>query len=120
MSTHDLEGVRHLVFVCTGARCRDAGADDVLAELKAARKALDLKGSVHLVRSRCMDRCDDACNVVVTPGIWWYGGVTAKAARRIAHEHLKEGAPVEGCVAYRDVDQRLQHRGHGKRGKPLQ
>lgn len=120
MATYDLEGVRHVVFVCMGANCRDAGADDVFAELKAARKELDLKGTVHLVRTRCMDRCDDACNVVVTPGTCWYGEVTPKAARRIAREHLKDGVPVESCVVYRDADQRLLRTGRGRRGKPLQ
>jgi (2Fe-2S) ferredoxin len=120
MATYDLEGVRHVVFICMGADCRDAGAEEVLAELKTARKELDLKGTVHLVRTRCMDRCDDACNVVVTPGTCWYGEVSPKAARRIAREHLKDGVPVESCVVYRDADQRLQRTGRGKRGKPLQ
>jgi (2Fe-2S) ferredoxin len=46
--------------------------------------------------------------------------VTPKSARRIAREHLKDGVPVEGCLVYRDVEQRLQRTGHGKRGKPLQ
>ena len=120
MSTYDLDGIRHVVFVCTGPSCREAGADDVLAEFKSARKELDLKGMVHLVRTRCMDRCGDSCNVVVTPGTCWYGEVTPKSARRIAREHLKDGVPVEGCLVYRDVEQRLQRTGHGKRGKPLQ
>jgi len=120
MSTYDLEGVRHVVFVCLGANCRKAGADLVLDELKAARKELDLKSAVHLVRTRCMERCDDACNVVVTPGTCWYGGVSPKSARRIAREHLEDGVPVESCVVYRDADQRLQRTGRGRRGKPLQ
>ena len=120
MTTYDLDGIRHVVFVCLGGSCRDAGADEVYAELKSARKELDLKGAVHLVRSRCMDRCDDACNVVVTPGTCWYGQVTPKTARRIAREHLKDGVPVASCVAYREVDQRLQRTGVGKRGKSLE
>jgi (2Fe-2S) ferredoxin len=119
MSTYDLDGVRHVVFVCTGSSCRDAGAADVLAELKAARKELDLKASVHLVRSRCMGRCDDACNVVVTPGTCWYGEVTPKTARRIAREHLKDGLPVMTCLTYGEENDRLQRTGRGKKGKPL-
>jgi (2Fe-2S) ferredoxin len=119
MSTYDLDGVQHVVFVCTGSSCREAGAADVLAELKAARKELGLKESVHLVRSRCMGRCDDACNVVVTPGTCWYGEVTPKTARRIAREHLKDGLPVMACLTYGEENGRLQRTGRGKKGKPL-
>ena len=118
MSTHDLEGVRHIVFVCMGANCRKAGADLVLDELKAARKALDLKATVHLVRTRCMDRCDDACNVVVTPGTCWYGEVTPKLARRVAREHLRDGTPVAGALTYREEGQCLRGTGMGRPGKP--
>lgn len=119
MSTYDLEGVRHVVFVCMGANCRKAGADLALDELKAARKELDLKSAVHLVRTRCMDRCDDACNVVVAPGTCWYGGVTPKVARRIAREHLRDGTPVADALCYRLDGQRLRATGRGRPGKPL-
>ena len=119
MSTYDLEGIRHVVFVCLGANCRKAGADLVLDELKTARKELDLKATVHLVRTRCMDRCDDACNVIVTPGTCWYGEVTPKLARRIAREHLRDGTPVAGALTYREDGQRLRDTGRGRPGKPL-
>jgi (2Fe-2S) ferredoxin len=119
MSTYELDGVRHVVFVCMGANCRKAGSDLVLDELKAARKDLDLKASVHLVRTRCMDRCDDACNVVVTPGTCWYGEVTLKVARRIAREHLRDGTPVAGALTYHVDGQRLRGTGRGRPGKPL-
>jgi (2Fe-2S) ferredoxin len=119
MSTYDLDGVRHVVFVCTGSSCRDAGADAVLAELKAARKELGLRPTVHLVRTRCMGRCDDACNVVVVPGTCWYGEVTPKIARRIAREHLKDGLPVMSCLGFGEENGALQRTGRGRRGKPL-
>jgi (2Fe-2S) ferredoxin len=119
MSTYDLEGVRHVVFVCMGANCRKAGADLVLDELKAARKELDLKSTVHLVRTRCMERCDDACNVVVTPGTCWYGEVTPKGARRIAREHLRDGTPVAGALTYHEDGKLLRGTGRGRPGKPL-
>jgi (2Fe-2S) ferredoxin len=119
MSTYDLDGGRHVVIVCMGSSCREAGSDDVLAELKAARKELGLRASVHLVRARCLGRCDDACNVMVTPGTCWYGGVTPKTARRIAREHLKDGMPVMACLTYGEEHGRLQRTGRGERGKPL-
>ena len=119
MSTFDLDGVHHVVFVCMGADCRDAGAADVLAELKAARKELGLKGKVHIVRTRCTGRCDDGCNVIVVPGTCWYGQVTPRAARRIAEEHLARGLPVMTELAYAEENGRLQRTGRGKRGKPL-
>lgn len=118
MSTYDLEGIRHVVFVCQGANCRKAGADLVLDELKTARKELDLKATVHVVRTRCMDRCDDACNVIVTPDTCWYGAVTPKLARRIAREHLRDGTPVAGALTYRSDEQGLLPTGRGRPGKP--
>ena len=120
MSTWDLDGVRHVVFVCMGSSCRDAGAEDVLAEFKAARKELHLRGKVHVVRARCMGRCDEGCNVMVAPGMCWYGETTPKLARRIAREHLQAGTPVEEELTYREQDGELRRTGRGKRGKPME
>ena len=116
MSTYDLDGVRHLVFVCLGSDCRDAGAEDALCELKAAKKELGLRERVHVVRTRCMGRCADGPNVIVTPGCW-YGGVTARAARRIAVEHLAATHPVEELRTHVLGDGGIS-RVAGKRGKP--
>lgn len=119
MSTYDLDGVRHVVFVCMGTNCREAGAELVLDELKTARKELGLKATVHLVRTRCMDRCDDACNVIVAPDTCWYGAVTPKVARRVAREHLRDGTPVASALTYHVDEHRLRDTGRGRPGKPL-
>jgi (2Fe-2S) ferredoxin len=118
MTTYDLEGTRHLLLVCTGSSCRKEGADGVVSACRAECKERGLRGEVHVVRTRCLGRCDDACNVVVMPDGAWYGGVTAKGARRIVREHLEAGAPVSELVAYDTRGGRLRHVGKGKRGKP--
>ncbi|HEX5632571.1 MAG TPA: (2Fe-2S) ferredoxin domain-containing protein [Gemmatimonadales bacterium] len=118
MATYDLDGVRHVVFVCLGSDCRKHGADGVLANLKGEIKELGLRGQVHVVRTRCMGRCDDACNVVVTPAGPWYGGVSARSAKRIAREHLRDGVPVAELEAYDIGGAHVRKTGGGKRGKP--
>jgi (2Fe-2S) ferredoxin len=117
MSTYDLEGTRHLVLVCTGSSCRKEGADGVVAACRAECKERGLRADVHVVRARCLGRCDDACNVVVASDGTWYGGVTAKGARRIVREHLEAGVPVAELVTHDVRGDKLRHVGRGKRGK---
>lgn len=117
MSTYDLDGVQRVVFVCVGSDCRKAGADEVAHELKAEKKAEGLADRVHLIRTRCMGRCDDACNVIVAPELTWYAGVTPKVARRIVREHLRDGTPVPDHQSYVLHDGHLALRGSRKRGR---
>ena len=85
---------RH-VFVCTGGKtCSRAGADDVYDELKQRVKDAGLKGVVRVNRAGCMNQCGHGPMVVVYPEDVWYARVDARAARRIAAEHLEGGRPV--------------------------
>jgi len=47
-----------------------------------------------------MERCDDACTVVIMPDNVWYRNVTPALAQRIVAEHLVGGVPVRDQVSF--------------------
>ncbi|MCU0625993.1 MAG: (2Fe-2S) ferredoxin domain-containing protein [Gemmatimonadaceae bacterium] len=118
MGTRDLTGTRHVVLVCAGDSCHDRGADKVTRELRRAVREAALDTAVHLVRTRCLGRCDEGCTVAVEPDQVWYREVTPKLARRIVHEHLAAGAPIAARASYRAGPDGLEAQPGTKRGKP--
>lgn len=89
---------RHHVFVCTyGKTCAKQGAELVHETLKRGVKEAGLKGLVRVNHAGCMNQCGHGPMVVVYPSDTWYARVTPEAARRICHDHLVGGRPVESC-----------------------
>lgn len=87
---------RQHVFVCTtGKTCAAAGSAAVHAELKRFVKEAGLKGVVRVNHAGCMNQCGHGPMVVVYPEDVWYAAVTPMGARRITHQHLLGGRPVE-------------------------
>ncbi|MDX2193923.1 MAG: (2Fe-2S) ferredoxin domain-containing protein [Gemmatimonadales bacterium] len=116
MSTWDLDGTRRLVFACHGSSCRKRDAEallDVLRDELAAHGADD----VHVIRTRCVGRCDDAPNLLVEPDGCWYAELTAKLARRVVREHLVAGHPIDDALGHAREDGVLRRRGKRARGK---
>lgn len=60
-----MEKSRQLIFVCTGSDCKKAGAKKLLKELKEALNAPDRKGKYKLIKTKCLDRCKTAPNVII-------------------------------------------------------
>jgi (2Fe-2S) ferredoxin len=92
----DVTGHRHQVLVCRGPRCTALGSDRtaeaLIIELMQQGQGDD---DVLITHTGCQFPCNQAPVVSVQPDDVWYGGVDPDAARRIAREHLVEGAPVE-------------------------
>ena len=90
------------IFCCQGGDCAEAGAKDVLKQLKSEVRDGGLKKSAHIVKTECAGLCK--CGPVVAvfteqekgvQPLVWYGKVTTKDIRRIVNEHLKNGEVVE-------------------------
>ncbi|PZX50907.1 (2Fe-2S) ferredoxin domain-containing protein [Algoriphagus chordae] len=56
---------RKLVFICNGSDCKKAGAKNLYKELKRMTAEPDLKGSCKFIKTKCMDMCKTAPNVIV-------------------------------------------------------
>jgi NADH:ubiquinone oxidoreductase subunit E len=75
---------RHVMVVCTGESCVDAGAKDLLAELKERRR--EAHGDLRVGSSRCLGHCQ-AAPAMVEDGkvLGWV------SCRRIRAELLRLG-----------------------------
>ncbi|MFC5623182.1 (2Fe-2S) ferredoxin domain-containing protein [Algoriphagus winogradskyi] len=56
---------RKLIFVCNGSDCKKEGAKKLSKELKNLTDQRPLKGSCKLIKTKCMDMCKTAPNVIV-------------------------------------------------------
>lgn len=56
---------RKLIFVCTGSDCKKEGAKKLHKELKGLTDESSLKGSCKFIKTKCMDMCKTAPNVIV-------------------------------------------------------
>lgn len=89
-------------LVCTGGRCNDGDlgknrGESIRSELKDLNKKLGRKKTVRICAVSCLDRCDDAPNMVVHPSGHLYSKLTRKQAIRAYHaeiEALRESAKV--------------------------
>jgi (2Fe-2S) ferredoxin len=85
---------KHL-FICTfGKFCSQKGSEEICSAMRQEVKEAELKGKVRINKAGCLDHCDNAPSAVVYPEGIWYGDLTAKDAKAIVQEHLKEGRPV--------------------------
>lgn len=92
---------RHLL-VCTGTRCTQDGAAQVLFDSLGEKfKAAGLnEGALRVKRSRvsCFAACKGGPILCVQPDGTWYYGVTDAVMARIVTEHLVGGEPVRDHV----------------------
>lgn len=55
---------RELILVCTGSDCKKSGAKSLYKELKSATNEGSLRGNCKLIKTKCMDMCKSAPNVI--------------------------------------------------------
>ena len=60
-----MKHTRKLVFICIGSDCKRAGAKKLYKELKDMTDGEGLKGTCKFIKTKCMDMCKTAPNVIV-------------------------------------------------------
>ncbi|MEB2785874.1 (2Fe-2S) ferredoxin domain-containing protein [Algoriphagus persicinus] len=60
-----MKHTRKLVFICIGSDCKKQGAKKLYKELKGMTDEAALKGSCKFIKTKCMDMCKTAPNVIV-------------------------------------------------------
>jgi NADH:ubiquinone oxidoreductase subunit E len=56
---------RELIFICTGSDCKKSCGNSILKGLKSECKQGPLKGSLKLIKTKCLDMCKSAPVVIV-------------------------------------------------------
>lgn len=97
MRTHD----RH-VFMCTGPRCTEGGAQAEVMFRKLG-EAIDAHPQLRVKRTRssCFAICKEGPIAVVYPDGVWYKRVDDALLQRIVTEHLEGGNEVTEHVMHR-------------------
>jgi len=60
-----MKHTRKLIFICNGSDCKNAGAKKLYKELKETTDEASLKGTCKYIKTKCMDMCKTAPNVIV-------------------------------------------------------
>ncbi|KIL40587.1 hypothetical protein SD70_12665 [Gordoniibacillus kamchatkensis] len=100
MTTWNLTGTRHHVFMCNGSTCMRNGAEDVTQAIRNEITANGADSIIHTTRTRCQGRCEDTCVVTVYPEGAWFKAVTPELGRRIVSEHLLQGEPLREHMSF--------------------
>ncbi len=94
---------KRYVLVCTNERepdnpkgsCAACGSVELRERLKELIEKKGLKGRSRILKTSCLDTCENGPTVCIMPDNVWYGGVRLEDAEEIVDRHLGEGVPVE-------------------------
>ncbi|MCQ6279443.1 ferredoxin [Bacillus sp. EB600] len=100
MTTWNLIGTKHHVFICNGSSCMRKGGEEATQAIRNEITHLDLDTMIHTTRTRCNGRCKDAPVVIVYPEGTWYKEVTQEVGSKIVQQHLASGSILEDNVIY--------------------
>jgi (2Fe-2S) ferredoxin len=92
---HQAVPYRRMVFVCMNVReedgrpaCGNRGAETICERLKEEVKKRGLKGKVRVLKSGCMDLCEQGPNVMAFPEGAWHSGVGADDVPALIEKYL--------------------------------
>jgi len=100
MTTWNLSGTRHHVFICNGVNCMNNQAEDVTRAVRAEITSHGVDSIIHTTRTLCQGRCEDACVVTIYPDGIWYKEVTLGLAKSIVNRHLLHGEKMAENISY--------------------
>lgn len=98
--SHVPERARH-VFICTGPRCTQRGAQQLWKTLRRhllAHDRVETPGGVLLTRTHCQFPCNLGPVLTVYPDACWYGVHSDEDVQRLVEKHLLGGEVVEDLL----------------------
>lgn len=100
MTTWNLQGTKHHVFICNGSSCMRKGGEEATQAIRNEITNLNLDSLIHTTRTRCNGRCKDAPVAIVYPSGTWYKNVTPEVGTTIVKRHLAEGHCLQEHAIY--------------------
>jgi (2Fe-2S) ferredoxin len=98
--SHVPEHARH-VFICTGPRCTQRGAQQLWKTLRRhllAHDRVETPGGVLLTRTHCQFPCNLGPVLTVYPDACWYGVHSDEHVQRLVEQHLLGGEVVDDLL----------------------
>ena len=100
MAIKNLEVITHHLFICNGGTCKQKGAEEGTAAIRAAIQSAGLHESVHTTKTLCNGRCKDGPIVISATDGFWFKGVTPALASGLVEEYLVKGVVPEEHLLY--------------------
>ncbi|PLT33174.1 ferredoxin [Bacillus sp. V5-8f] len=100
MTTWNLQGTKHHIFICNGSSCMRKGGEEATQAIRNEITNLDLESFIHTTRTRCNGRCKDAPVVIVYPEGTWYKEVTPEVGSNLIRNGLAAGNGFSTNVIY--------------------
>ena len=97
-------GYRKQVLVCGGTGCTSSHSADVIKQLEASLKELEIK-DVLIVKTGCFGLCSLGPIMIVYPEGVFYSQMTPEHVKTIAEKHLVKGGKVVKDLLYQGTVQ---------------
>ncbi len=91
------------ILVCVGGGCLASGALEICTALREAIEANDLSHTAEVIETGCMGPCAAGPVAKIMPDNVFYQGITAKDAKTIVEQHIKDGQIVSHLL-YKDAE----------------
>ncbi len=95
-------GYRKQVLVCGGTGCTSSHSADVIAQLEASFKELEID-DVLIVKTGCFGLCALGPIMIVYPEGAFYSQMTPEHAKTVAEKHLIKGGKIVTELLYADT-----------------
>ncbi|HKZ93886.1 MAG TPA: (2Fe-2S) ferredoxin domain-containing protein [Candidatus Bathyarchaeia archaeon] len=83
------------ILVCNDTDCADKGSQQLYDNLKQMVKDRNLKGTIKVSKSTCLDDCEIGPNVLVYPNGVLYNSVKTDNLETILEAHIKGKSAVK-------------------------
>lgn len=87
------------ILVCSGTNCTSSGADKVCEELNSLLVKNKLQDRVKVIRTGCLEHCDEGAVVVIYPEGATYTMVKPEDVKEIVEEHILNGRIVKRLLS---------------------
>lgn len=83
----------HVIYVCTGDKCKKNGSKELSKLFRSFVKENNLKGKVEVIKTDCTDRCKLGPVVCFQPQNAWHLHVNAQQAPQLFRQYCQQPEP---------------------------
>ncbi|MEN0053084.1 MAG: (2Fe-2S) ferredoxin domain-containing protein [Mucilaginibacter sp.] len=100
MAIKDLTQVSRHLFLCNGGSCKNLGAEESTAAIRAAINDCGLADKIHTTKTLCNGRCKDGPVVIAQPDGIWFKQVSKEKAAEFVHNFLVQNVVPDNMLLF--------------------